>query len=257
MLTWLEQDLAGNTNDWLIAFWHSPPYSKGSHNSDNPFDSAGSLVHMRERALPILESYGVDLVLCGHSHSYERSYLLDGHYGYSSSLAPGMIKDAGSGRPGDTGAYRKAGSGPKAHQGTVYVVAGSGGWAYGGALNHPAMFVSLNRLGSVVIDVNEQRLDLKFLRETGAVDDHLTLLKNAPPEPLRLTTVRVEQGAVTVKWKSVANYVYRIETTPRLEEPQWADASGEITATEATTAWTGPVSLDVRKGFYRVAQIAP
>ena len=28
-----------------------------------------------------LEQYGVDLVLSGHSHSYERSYLVDGHYG--------------------------------------------------------------------------------------------------------------------------------------------------------------------------------
>ena len=36
---------------------------------------------MRQNALPILEADGVDLVLTGHSHSYERSFLLDGHYG--------------------------------------------------------------------------------------------------------------------------------------------------------------------------------
>src|ERR1041385_1180768 len=28
MLTWLEADLAAYTNQWLIAFWHHPPYSK-------------------------------------------------------------------------------------------------------------------------------------------------------------------------------------------------------------------------------------
>lgn len=35
MLTWLQNDLAANTKDWLIAFFHHPPYSKGSHNSDS------------------------------------------------------------------------------------------------------------------------------------------------------------------------------------------------------------------------------
>jgi len=34
MLAWLRNDLASATQDWLIAFWHHPPYSKGSHNSD-------------------------------------------------------------------------------------------------------------------------------------------------------------------------------------------------------------------------------
>ena len=55
MLTWLGQDLAQNTADWLIAFFHHPPYSKGSHNSD----TEGQLIDMRANALPILEDYGV------------------------------------------------------------------------------------------------------------------------------------------------------------------------------------------------------
>ena len=75
MLTWLDQDLADTAQDWVVAYWHHPPYSKGSHDSDD--DSR--LVEMRENAVPILESHGVDLVLAGHSHSYERSFLLDGH----------------------------------------------------------------------------------------------------------------------------------------------------------------------------------
>ena len=37
---------------------------------------------------PILEEGGVDLVLNGHSHAYERSYLLDGHYGTSATFDP-------------------------------------------------------------------------------------------------------------------------------------------------------------------------
>ena len=63
---------------------------------------------MRESLLPILEDFGVDLVLTGHSHSYERSFLIDGHYGTSGTLVPSMILDSGDGRPTGTGAYEKA-----------------------------------------------------------------------------------------------------------------------------------------------------
>src|SRR5206468_4305489 len=94
MAVWLQQDLAANTNRWLIAYWHHPPYSKGSHNSDTEIE----LVEMRQNILPILEAGGVDLVLCGHSHSYERSYLLNGHYDVSTNLSPAMILNSGSGR---------------------------------------------------------------------------------------------------------------------------------------------------------------
>ena len=75
MMTWLEADLQNNDKLWVIAFWHHPPYSKGSHDSD----TEGKLIDMREIVLPLVEQYGADLVLSGHSHSYERSYLIDGH----------------------------------------------------------------------------------------------------------------------------------------------------------------------------------
>ena len=79
MLQWLESDLALNDKPWLVAIWHHPPYTKGSHNSD----TEGRLIDMRQNALPILETWGVDLIMTGHSHTYERSFLVDGHYGLS------------------------------------------------------------------------------------------------------------------------------------------------------------------------------
>ncbi|HMJ64026.1 MAG TPA: metallophosphoesterase family protein, partial [Candidatus Binatia bacterium] len=82
MCEWLASDLAENTSEWLIAYWHHPPYTKGTHDSDDPILDY-ELIEMRENVLPILEAFGVDLVLCGHSHVYERSYLLQGHYGFS------------------------------------------------------------------------------------------------------------------------------------------------------------------------------
>jgi hypothetical protein len=68
-----------------------------------------------------------------------------------------------------------------AHEGAVYAVAGSSGQATGGALNHPAMFVSLNSLGSLVLDVNGNRLDAAFLDQAGVRRDYFTILKGAVP----------------------------------------------------------------------------
>jgi acid phosphatase type 7 len=166
MLTWLAADLAANSADWTIAFFHHPPYSKGSHNSD----TAVQLIEMRENALPILEAGGVDLVLTGHSHSYERSYLLDGHYGHSMSLTPAMIKDNGDGRPAGDGPYAKPSGGTTANEGTVYVVAGSSGKVTQAPLNHPAMVFSAARLGSMVLDIQGQKLDATFLGTKGVLE---------------------------------------------------------------------------------------
>ena len=163
MLGWLERDLASTNQPWIIAYWHHPPYSKGSHDSDTEIE----LVQMRENVLPILEAAGVDLVLSGHSHSYERSFLIDGHYGPSSTFSAAMKKNGGSGRADGAGAYRKSTFGMAPHEGTVYVVAGTSGQASAGALDYPAMYTSMSVPGSFVVDVNGNRLDATFLDSTG------------------------------------------------------------------------------------------
>jgi PKD repeat protein len=173
MMTWLQQDVLSTNQPWIIAFWHHPPYSKGLHNSDTETE----LIQMRQYALPILEQGGVDLVLAGHSHDYERSFLIDGHYGSSSTFNDSMKVDGGDGRIDGQGAYSKPSAGPAPHEGAVYVVAGSSGQITGGPLNHPAMFLSLNTLGSFVLDVDNRRLDARFLDSTGTLRDYFTMTK--------------------------------------------------------------------------------
>jgi len=181
MLTWLRHDLAATKQDWIIAYFHHPPYTKGSHDSN----VESQLVEMRQNALPILEAGGVDLCLTGHSHSYERSFLIDRHYGKQDSFQAKMKVDGGDGRPDGTGPYRKATFGKGVHEGAVYIVAGSSGKITGktektaarGFLDHPAMFLSLYRLGSLVLDVEGNRLDAAFLTEKGERLDHFTILK--------------------------------------------------------------------------------
>ena len=169
MFTWLAEDLALSNKDWKIAFWHHPPYTKGSHDSDIEIE----LVEMR-RALSILEDAGVDIVLGGHSHSYERSYLIDGHYGVSGSFTSQMKKDGGSGREDESGSYHK--HHPSSHAGTVYIVAGTSALA-DTVTPHPAMHTSLSIPGSLVLDVHGKRLDVKFIDDQGEVKDYFTIKK--------------------------------------------------------------------------------
>lgn len=217
MLTWLENDLAATTQDWLVAFWHHPPYTKGSHNSD----IEGRLIEMRERALPILESYGVDLVLSGHSHSYERSFLIDSHYGTSDTFSSSMLIDGGSGREDDTGVYQKMVPG-SANEGAVYAVAGSSGKIGGGALDHPVMFFGLRALGSMVIDINGDRLDAVFVDDTGIQLDYFTIRKGLssgdaepPTEVSNLAAIDLKSTSLTLNWLAATDNVavtgYRVE----------------------------------------------
>lgn len=180
---WLKMDLAQNTAKFTIVFFHHAPYTMGSHNSDNPFPFIDfELPEMREQIIPILERYGVDLVLCGHSHSYERSYLINGHYGKSNSLQNSMILQAQSGNfPNECPYHKKAKLNQKS-KGTVYAVCGVSGKTSGTSSGwpHPIMHKStVDHFGSMHISVTKNRLDAKFITSTGVIFDQFTIIKDA------------------------------------------------------------------------------
>jgi hypothetical protein len=246
MLAWLQQDLAANTNEWLIAFWHHPPYSKGSHDSDWEFE----LIEMREHALPILESYGVDLVLAGHSHSYERSFLLNGHYGPSDTLVPEMIKDNGDGRPDGSGAYAKP-----ANEGAVFIVAGSSGWIFSGEFNHPVMYTSLLELGSLVLDVHGHVMDVKFLQDNGSIGDSFTMIKGPTTNVPATVSYAVTNEVLTLTWNSVPGSYYQVEISANLSSPDWIVSSPLIRATSGRATWSHSLSAVAGASFYRIVRV--
>lgn len=173
MYSWLELDLAETMQEWIIMFWHHPPYTKGSHNSD----TEGDLIQMRGNFVPLMDAYGVDLVLNGHSHSYERSFQVRGHTGHSSTLTGGMIVDGGDGRPTGDGAYSRASG-----TGTVYAVCGSSGKTGSRIYNldHPVMVTSMWEHGSVILDIAGTQLDASFLDDEGVIRDSYTILHDEP-----------------------------------------------------------------------------
>jgi hypothetical protein len=275
MVDWLRQDLAMNTQDWTIAFWHHPPYTKGSHDSD----TESNCVQMRQNVLPVADSLGVDLVLTGHSHSYERSFLLNGHYDVSSTLTPEMVLDDGDGRdgPGGDGAYEKATLGSAMGEGAVYIVAGSSSKHSGGPLDHPAMFTSQDRLGSVVLESAGSRLDVSFLDDNGIVRDDFAMLKpdvvvdgpSLPPERglsiaagpnpfvggTRLRWTVPNRGAARVRVMDVGGRVIRIlqegDVDPGTHESAW---NGRDEAGHAVTSGVYFVTLE-HGGQLRAAKV--
>lgn len=172
MLSWLKKDLDFNKQQWLIAIMHHPPYSKGSHDSDNKWRSGGRLNATRENILPLLERAGVDLVLSGHSHMYERSELINCHYGLSDSFNSDFIREDSK-----QSVYHKKKSKLSAYNGTIYTVVGSSSRVDSGPLDHPAMPYSYQEAGSMIIDVNNSVLKAYFINKTGKVKDRFEIIK--------------------------------------------------------------------------------
>jgi hypothetical protein len=73
-LAWLEQTLRAasfdTSIDWIVAVMHQPAMSTSN--------AEGSDLGIRQNWMPLFYKYGVDFVLAGHDHDYERSYLVHG-----------------------------------------------------------------------------------------------------------------------------------------------------------------------------------
>jgi len=80
---WLEDELSRDTSEWKVCFFHHPPYSSAKkHGSDS---------QLRDVVEPIFVKYGVDVVLTGHDHVYERIKPQKGIY-YFVSGAGGQLR---------------------------------------------------------------------------------------------------------------------------------------------------------------------
>lgn len=67
-VAWLQADLVSNPRQCVLAYWHQPRWSSGSHHGSQP---------RYQRLWEILYEAGVEVVLNGHEHSYERFTPMD------------------------------------------------------------------------------------------------------------------------------------------------------------------------------------
>ncbi|WP_430405874.1 metallophosphoesterase [Fluviicola sp.] len=211
---WIKADLLANTKPWVVAYWHHAPYTMGSHNSD----SESELVQIRQKFIRILERNGVDLILCGHSHDYERSKLMKGHYGNESSFDANIHNlSQSSGKYDGTSnscTYLKD-STHHSLEGTVYVLGGSSGQLSGtqASFPHAAMpHSNATTGGSLILQFEANRMDAKWLCNDGVIRDNFTIIKHAS----KRDTVTINYGdtiSLSASW--VGNYSWSNGSTSR------------------------------------------
>ncbi|HSR39312.1 MAG TPA: metallophosphoesterase [Phnomibacter sp.] len=198
-VSWIKNDLAANTKKWTVVYWHHPPFTMGSHNSDTETE----LVNIRQNFIRILERYGVDLILCGHSHDYERSYLLKDYFGNEASfnLATHAVTSSSGQYNGTANSCAYTTANGQVNHGTVYVVSGSAGASGSTQAGYPhnAMPWSLNDGGMFYFEVDDNRLDAKFIRRTGVVWDQFTIMKGVNASNT-ITINAGEQTTLTASW---------------------------------------------------------
>lgn len=251
MAQWLREDLAKTSpekTDWLIAFWHHPPYTKGTHDSDKEHQ----LIEMRQHIMPILESNGVDLVLTGHSHIYERSMLMDGAY-ETPTTAENKILDDGDGDAQGDGAYQKS-PGLKPNQGTIQIVTGHGGRGLGRVGFSPVMRRSIIQHGSTLIQVSGQEMHVSMLNKHGKIVDAFQIHKKKPVQPTRIA--RPWQPGPPKEGKSLiprnAKWHYHTGSHP---DKDWAKPGFDVSAWKIGEAGFGygdgddKTQLDMAKKF--------
>ena len=138
---WLDKCLAENPNAWTIVSFHYPFYNTGS---DHDTEST------RELFLPIIDKYGVDLVLYGHDHTYARSFKL------RNGKAVGAEE-----------------------RGTVYVLSVSGPKSYEVNPFYKDIMVKMGNQVQLfqVLSIDGDKLDFRSYTATGSLYDSFELIK--------------------------------------------------------------------------------
>jgi hypothetical protein len=97
-LAWLEKTLrqasTDTSVDWIVAVMHQPAMSTSG--------AQGADLGIRQNWMPLFYQYGVDFVLAGHDHDYERSYLVNGTDS-GTALRPHVVSTALDDLDSDTG----------------------------------------------------------------------------------------------------------------------------------------------------------
>ena len=206
--TWLNADLAAANGKWKVAYWHHPPYTKGSYDSDT--DSM--LNPLKTAFVSYLEERGVDLVICAHSHVYERSYLMKNYNGTWTNFnaATNAQSSSTAKYDGSSNSCPYVYNTTPLNHGTVYVVAGTAGSNLPGStftgFGQNIMPFASNEAGFFYFEVEDNRLDAKMIKSTGEVLDQFTIMKDVNQSATYSLPVNGSMN-LTASWPS-SSYVW-------------------------------------------------
>lgn len=189
-MAWLEHDLAQHAAAaWKIVYMHEPAYSSllGDSLTGQPTANLSS-ARVQRAFVPLFEKYGVDVVVQGHVHLYERSFpLLEG-------------------RPVQTGAtnYLRG-------NGVVYVTTGGGGESLTCNWENPTPAWLASRACSYEIVRFDATPRALHVRAIGVAGDPLedsfgitSTAESAPPRPNATDALPGATGAVVVGMAALA-----------------------------------------------------
>lgn len=152
---WLEQELGSidrEATPFLIVYGHSPMYSSNSYH--------GSEVELRTAVEKLYVDYGVDLVIAGHDHFYERTW----------PVSAEVVMDTGNG-------FDRFSRG----EGPIHLVIGMAGRSAYEDLDEPQPEWSAYRENSTygwtrwVYDGDSREISMTFYRIDGTIGDEFTI----------------------------------------------------------------------------------
>lgn len=208
---WLIDDLQANQDDrWRFIFMHHPVYSHGSHNSD----TESELITLRNNLVPIFDAWKVDMVLVGHSHNYERSYLVR-----ESTIVQN-----------DQDSYTKP------PEGAIYVVSGCAGKiSTSGSMDHPLMAFGVEGLaGFSLIDVTYDEIVGQFIDRNGNILEVFRVSKGQPPNPGNKSTKQRVASPTTTRNTEWSNGDWFV---PNYGEGMWVNAQEISLLPVSGVAW--------------------
>lgn len=174
---------------WVIVFGHHPITSLGGHTEHTPDDYYYDQVLSRLGNGP--GGAGVDLLLFGHAHNYQRSYPLTGHTGATATYVLDTDND-----------YAKGAGLPLVVQGTGGVGLGYGGTDSTFASTYLAKAMDSSTTNPVQfgfgrVDVTPTQLTYRYINTLGTTLDQFTITKVVDTQPPTASLwAPVDNGAV-------------------------------------------------------------
>ncbi len=205
----LEQASADPKIKWIVVSLHAPLYS--SPNTCAESTCAGDKT-FRDAYHKLFDQYGVDMVLEGHVHNYQRSFPIK----YNLLDPPNPIVTSSS-----KNSYKNL-------AGEIYAIVGTGGVNLNGLSGKSSFIASQqdSKFGVLEMQFSNSKLDAKFIANGGLVLDHFsitkTIKKTVSPTPTltpTITTPEIVPKAVDKKSQDSQ----KVKNTTKLNENEPAN----------------------------------
>ena len=192
---------AANNPDikWIVVNMHNPFYS--SPNECKASGCEGDK-DFRESFHPLFDKYGVDLVLEGHVHNYQRSF-------------PLAFNQQKSGEPIVTSASKTDYNNPS---GAIFAIVGTGGVNLHG-LSDKAPFMAFqqdSKFGVLYMHFSDDKIDAKFVTNEGETLDHFSISKTAKKKIIE----RISDNILTDSKVKVVSDEKKSKAKPVIETDQ-------------------------------------